>query len=183
MSVRRCTPPSVQPTRPTPKPHRPAVTLWPRPVGHTVGCSTCCWRPFSYRCARKKDYVGACYEISRGYADVGACIVGLGRQLVGRSAAMYVSGHGGPHVRALINASGLRFANLADELARPRSCVHVRCSGRLSMTTVDRGCARGWPNGRTSRGPRSSCRQRRQSLDAQRCVEPGARCSSHRGRV
>lgn len=32
---------------------------------------------------------------------------------------MYVPGHGGPQVRALINASGPRFARLADELGAP----------------------------------------------------------------
>lgn len=37
----------------------------------------------------------------------------------GRSAAMYVPGHGGPLVRALINASGPRFASLAEELGAP----------------------------------------------------------------
>lgn len=37
----------------------------------------------------------------------------------GRSAAMYVPGHGGPAVRALVNASGPRFASLADELGVP----------------------------------------------------------------
>jgi D-arginine dehydrogenase len=37
----------------------------------------------------------------------------------GRSAAMYVPGHGGPQVRALINASRPRFARLAEELGAP----------------------------------------------------------------
>jgi D-arginine dehydrogenase len=37
----------------------------------------------------------------------------------GRSAAMYVPGHGGPLVRALINASGPRFASLTEELGAP----------------------------------------------------------------
>jgi D-arginine dehydrogenase len=37
----------------------------------------------------------------------------------GRSAAMYVPGHGGPQVRALINMSRLRFARLAEELGAP----------------------------------------------------------------
>ncbi|MGH3935332.1 MAG: NAD(P)/FAD-dependent oxidoreductase [Pseudonocardiaceae bacterium] len=37
----------------------------------------------------------------------------------GRSAAMYVPGHGGPLVRPLVNASGPRFASLAEELGAP----------------------------------------------------------------
>ncbi|PZS32011.1 MAG: hypothetical protein DLM61_07585 [Pseudonocardiales bacterium] len=37
----------------------------------------------------------------------------------GRSAAMYVPGHGGPQVRALVNASRPRFARLAEELGAP----------------------------------------------------------------
>ncbi|MGH3599523.1 MAG: NAD(P)/FAD-dependent oxidoreductase, partial [Pseudonocardiaceae bacterium] len=37
----------------------------------------------------------------------------------GRSAAMYVPGHGSQQVRALINASGPRFASLAEELGAP----------------------------------------------------------------
>ena len=37
----------------------------------------------------------------------------------GRSAAMYVPGHGGPLVRLLINASGPRFVSLAEELGGP----------------------------------------------------------------
>ncbi len=37
----------------------------------------------------------------------------------GRSAAMYVPGHGGPQVRALIKASRPRFARLAEELGAP----------------------------------------------------------------
>lgn len=37
----------------------------------------------------------------------------------GRSAAMYVPGHGGPQVRALINASRPRFARLTEELGAP----------------------------------------------------------------
>jgi D-arginine dehydrogenase len=37
----------------------------------------------------------------------------------GRSAAMYVPGHGGPQVRALINMSRPRFARLAEELGAP----------------------------------------------------------------
>lgn len=37
----------------------------------------------------------------------------------GRSAAMYVPGQGGPQVRALIKASGPRFARLAEELSAP----------------------------------------------------------------
>jgi D-arginine dehydrogenase len=37
----------------------------------------------------------------------------------GRSAATYVPGHGGPPLRALINASRSRFARLAEELGAP----------------------------------------------------------------
>ncbi|MGH3776110.1 MAG: NAD(P)/FAD-dependent oxidoreductase [Pseudonocardiaceae bacterium] len=43
----------------------------------------------------------------------------LATHSTGRSAAMYVPGHGGPLVRALINASGPRFASLAEELGPP----------------------------------------------------------------
>ncbi|MGH3476416.1 MAG: NAD(P)/FAD-dependent oxidoreductase [Pseudonocardiaceae bacterium] len=43
----------------------------------------------------------------------------LATHSTGRSAAMYVPGHGGPVVRALINASGPRFASLAEELGAP----------------------------------------------------------------
>jgi D-arginine dehydrogenase len=49
----------------------------------------------------------------------------LATHSTGRSAAMYVPGHRGPQVRALINASGPRFASLAQQLGvsallRPR---------------------------------------------------------------
>ncbi|MGH3887614.1 MAG: NAD(P)/FAD-dependent oxidoreductase [Pseudonocardiaceae bacterium] len=43
----------------------------------------------------------------------------LATHSTGRSAAMYVPGHGGPQVRALINASGPRFASLSEELGAP----------------------------------------------------------------
>jgi glycine/D-amino acid oxidase-like deaminating enzyme len=43
----------------------------------------------------------------------------------GRSAAMYVPGHGGPQVRALIKASRPRFARLAEELGAP-ALLHPR---------------------------------------------------------
>ncbi|MDQ4033606.1 MAG: FAD-binding oxidoreductase [Actinomycetota bacterium] len=43
----------------------------------------------------------------------------LATHATGRSAAMYVPGHGGPRVRALINASGPRFAHLVEELGAP----------------------------------------------------------------
>ncbi|HEX2301483.1 MAG TPA: FAD-dependent oxidoreductase [Pseudonocardiaceae bacterium] len=43
----------------------------------------------------------------------------LATHSTGRSAAMYVPGHGGPQVRALINASGPRFARLAEEFGVP----------------------------------------------------------------
>lgn len=43
----------------------------------------------------------------------------LATHATGRSAAMYVPGHGGPRVRPLINASGPRFARLAEELGAP----------------------------------------------------------------
>jgi D-arginine dehydrogenase len=43
----------------------------------------------------------------------------LATHATGRSAAMYVPGHGGPLVRALITASGPRFASLAAELDAP----------------------------------------------------------------
>lgn len=40
----------------------------------------------------------------------------LGRHSTARSAATYLPGHGGPEVRALIAASGPRFARIAEEL-------------------------------------------------------------------
>ncbi|MGH4008703.1 MAG: NAD(P)/FAD-dependent oxidoreductase, partial [Pseudonocardiaceae bacterium] len=43
----------------------------------------------------------------------------LATHSTGRSAAMYVPGHGGPLVRTLINASGPRFTGLAEELGVP----------------------------------------------------------------
>ncbi len=43
----------------------------------------------------------------------------LATHSTGRSAAMYVPGYGDPQVRALINASGPRFASLAEELGAP----------------------------------------------------------------
>jgi D-arginine dehydrogenase len=43
----------------------------------------------------------------------------LAAHSTGRSAAMYVPGHGGPLVRALIKASGPRFATLAEQLDAP----------------------------------------------------------------
>jgi D-arginine dehydrogenase len=43
----------------------------------------------------------------------------LATHSTGRSAAMYIPGHGGPQVRVLINASGPRFASLAEELDAP----------------------------------------------------------------
>jgi D-arginine dehydrogenase len=43
----------------------------------------------------------------------------LATHSTGRSAAMYVPGHGGPLVRALIHASGPRFAALAEQLGAP----------------------------------------------------------------
>ncbi|MGH3897218.1 MAG: NAD(P)/FAD-dependent oxidoreductase [Pseudonocardiaceae bacterium] len=49
----------------------------------------------------------------------------LATHSTGRSAAMYVPGHGGPQVRALINASGPRFASLAEELGAP-TLLHPR---------------------------------------------------------
>jgi D-arginine dehydrogenase len=43
----------------------------------------------------------------------------------GRSAAMYVPGHGGPLVRSLIKASGPRFAGLTEQLGAP-ALLHPR---------------------------------------------------------
>ncbi len=43
----------------------------------------------------------------------------LAAHSTGRSAAIYVPGHGSPLMRALINASGPRFAGLAEELGAP----------------------------------------------------------------
>lgn len=43
----------------------------------------------------------------------------LATHSTGRSAAMYVPGHGDPIVRTLINASGPRFTSLAEELGAP----------------------------------------------------------------
>ena len=43
----------------------------------------------------------------------------LAAHSTGRSAAIYVPGHGSPQMRALINASGPRFASLAEELGAP----------------------------------------------------------------
>jgi D-arginine dehydrogenase len=43
----------------------------------------------------------------------------LGRHSTARSAATYLPGHGGPEVRALIAASGPRFARIAEELDVP----------------------------------------------------------------
>ncbi len=43
----------------------------------------------------------------------------LATHSTGRSAAMYVPGHGGPLVRSLIMASGPRFAALAKQLGAP----------------------------------------------------------------
>jgi D-arginine dehydrogenase len=43
----------------------------------------------------------------------------LATHSTGRSAAMYVPGHGGPQVRILIRASRPRFASLAEELSAP----------------------------------------------------------------
>ncbi|MGH3984540.1 MAG: NAD(P)/FAD-dependent oxidoreductase [Pseudonocardiaceae bacterium] len=43
----------------------------------------------------------------------------LATHATGRSATMYMPGHGGPQVRALIKASGPRFARLAEELGAP----------------------------------------------------------------
>lgn len=50
----------------------------------------------------------------------------------GRSAAMYIPGHGGPAVRTLIRASGPRFSELAEELGaplllRPRPVLWAAC--------------------------------------------------------
>jgi D-arginine dehydrogenase len=56
----------------------------------------------------------------------------LATHSTGRSAAMYVPGHGVPQVRVLIKASGPRFAGLAEELGapgllRPRPVLWVAC--------------------------------------------------------
>jgi D-arginine dehydrogenase len=69
----------------------------------------------------------------------------LARHSTARSAATYVPGHGGPAVRALIAASGPRFARLAAELdtpplLTPRPVLHVAVDGegeRALAATLD----------------------------------------------
>ncbi|HEX8935849.1 MAG TPA: FAD-dependent oxidoreductase, partial [Pseudonocardiaceae bacterium] len=79
--------------------------------------------------ARNQDVVvigGGIAGVSIAYELAAHCQVtlletetSLASHSTGRSAAMYMPGHGGPLVRPLINASRPRFASLAEDLGAP----------------------------------------------------------------